>query len=81
MSVSDRKFTDLIVQPSRKRNEYNTFCIMAGRTASGVPVIYLGEKGYASYNNFAHVIENVQFFAIRCTDAKTEKYLDYLWMM
>lgn len=26
--------------------------------------------GYASYNNFAHVIENGQFFLIRCNDKK-----------
>ncbi len=31
--------------------------------------------GYASYNNFAHVIENVQYFLIRCTDKKAEKIL------
>lgn len=26
--------------------------------------------GYASYNNFAHVIENGQFFLIRCNDKR-----------
>lgn len=76
-SVSDRKFTDLIVQPGRRRNEYSAFCKMIDRAASDVPVIYLGDRGYASYNNFAHVIENGQFFAIRCTDAKTEKILGF----
>lgn len=33
--------------------------------------IYLCDRGYASYNSFAHVIENGQFFLIRCTDKKT----------
>ena len=41
------------------------------------PVIYLCDRGYASYNNFAHVIESEQFFLIRCTDAKTERILGF----
>ena len=41
------------------------------------PVIYLCDRGYASYNNFAHVIESGQFFLIRCTDAKTERILGF----
>lgn len=76
-SVFDRKFTDLIVQPGRKRNEYRAFCQMVDRAVTDVPVIYLCDRGYASYNNFAHVIENGQFFAIRCTDVKTEKMLGF----
>lgn len=74
-SVLDKKFTDLLVQPSRKRNEYSAFCQMVDRSETDAPVIYLCDRGYASYNAFAHVIENGQFFLIRCTDAKTEKIL------
>ena len=76
-SVFDKKFTDLVVQPGRKRNEYNAFCQMVDRAVTDVLVIYLCDRGYASYNNFAHVIEKGQFFAIRCTDAKTEKLLGF----
>lgn len=74
-SVLDKKFTDLLIQPSRKRNEYSAFCQMVDRSETDAPVIYLCDRGYASYNAFAHVIENGQFFLIRCTDAKTEKIL------
>lgn len=76
-SILDKKFTDLVVQPGRKRNEYSAFCQMIDRCDSTNPVIYLGDRGYASYNNFAHIIENGQFFLIRCTDAKTEKLLGF----
>lgn len=76
-SVFDKKFTDLIVQPGRKRNEYSAFCQMVARAETDVPVIYLADRGYASYNDFAHVIEKEQFFAIRCTDTKTEKLLGF----
>ena len=76
-SILDKKFTDLVIQPGRKRNEYSAFCQMVDRYDTQNPVIYLCDRGYASYNNFAHVIENGHFFLIRCTDAKTEKILGF----
>lgn len=70
-SILDRRFTDLLIQPGRKRNEYSAFCKMVDAAGSdGPPVIYLADMGYASYNNFAHVIENGQFFLIRCNDKR-----------
>lgn len=76
-SVLEKKFTDLLIQPARKRNEYSAFCQMVDRSESDTPVIYLCDRGYASYNAFAHVIENGQFFVMRCTDDKTEKILGF----
>lgn len=80
-SILDRRFTDLVIQPGRKRNEYAAFCQMvdaAGpRTADSPAAVYICDRGYASYNNFAHVIENGQYFLIRCTDKKTEGILGY----
>ena len=76
-SVLDKKITDLLIQPARKRNEYSAFCQMVDRSESDTPVIYLCDRGYASYNAFAHVIESGQFFVMRCTDDKTEKILGF----
>lgn len=73
----DRKFTDLIIQPARKRNEYSAFCQLVDRSTMVEPVIYICDRGYASYNTFAHVIENGQFFIIRCTDVKTESMIGF----
>lgn len=70
-SILDRRFTNLVVQPARKRNEYAAFCGMVDAAGSdGPPTIYFADMGYASYNNFAHVIENGQFFLIRCNDKR-----------
>lgn len=80
-SILDRRFTDIVIQPGRKRNEYSAFCQMvdaAGPRTAGSPVIvYICDRGYASYNNFAHVMENGQYFLIRCTDKKTEGILGH----
>lgn len=76
-SIYDKKFIDLLIQPARKRNEYSAFCQMVDRAQPDAPNIYICDRGYASYNDFAHVIEHGQFFLIRCTDAKTEKILGF----
>lgn len=75
-SMLDRRFTDVVVQPGRKRNEYGAFCQMvdtAGKTEA--PAVYFADMGYASYNNFAHVIENGQYFLIRCNDKRASGIL------
>lgn len=75
-SILDRRFTDLVIQPGRKRNEYATFCEMVDVAGcSGPPTIYFADMGYASYNNFAHVIEHGQFFLIRCNDKRLKGIL------
>lgn len=60
-----------MILPGRKRNEYAAFCEMVDAAGSdGPPTIYFADMGYASYNNFSHVIENGQFFLIRCNDKR-----------
>ena len=76
-SILDKKFIDLVIQPARKRNEYSAFCQMVDQNETESTCIYICDRGFASYNNFSHVIENGQFFLIRCTDAKTEKLLGF----
>lgn len=75
-SILDRRFTNLVIQPGRKRNEYSAFCEMVDAAGSNEPpTIYFADMGYASYNNFAHVIENGQFFLIRCNDKRLKGIL------
>lgn len=77
-SILDRRFTDLVIQPGRKRNEYSAFCEMVDHDNSDPnTLIYICDRGYASYNDFAHVIEKNQLFLIRCTDKKTEGILGF----
>lgn len=75
-SILDRRFTNLVIQPGRKRNEYTAFCEMVDDAGKcGPPAVYFADMGYASYNNFAHVIENGQFFLIRCNDKRLKGIL------
>ena len=77
-SILDRRFTNLVIQPGRKRNEYAAFCEMVDAAGSdGPPSVYFADMGYASYNNYAHVIENGQFFLIRCNDKRLRGILGH----
>ena len=47
----DKRFTDILVQPARKRNEVFAFCSMVD--SADIPeqkVIFFGDRGYTSYN-------------------------------
>lgn len=75
-SIMDRRFTDIVVQPGRKKNEYAAFCEMVDAAGGdGPPTIHFADMGYASYNDFAHVIENGQYFLIRCNDKRLKGIL------
>ena len=49
-SLLDKRFTDILVQPARKRNEYSAFCSMVD--SADIPehskVIFFGDRGYTS---------------------------------
>lgn len=58
-----RMYTDAIIQPSRNENEHKAFCDMVDRYVSDDnKTIFIIDRGYESYNNLAHVFENVHSF-------------------
>lgn len=48
-----------------EKGENKAFSTMVARNSSNVPTIYIADRGYESYNNFAHVQEKGQKFLIR----------------
>lgn len=63
-------YLDALIQPVHSKDEFRAFCTMADRheTPQGSSTVFLGDRGYCSYNNMAHVIENGQFFLFRTKD-------------
>lgn len=59
-----------LLQPVHKKDEFLAFCSLvdACPPISQVPDIYIGDRGYCSYNNMAHVIEKGQYFLFRTKD-------------
>ena len=67
-------YTDAVIQPVHKKNEFRAFCEIVDRHTvfDDVKNVYIGDRGYCSYNNMAHVIENGQFFLFRSKDINSK---------
>ena len=63
-------YTDAIIQPVHNKDEFRAFCDIVDRheILSNTKDIYIGDRGYCSYNNMAHVIEKGQYFLFRAKD-------------
>lgn len=63
-------YTDALFQPVHHKDEFRAFCTIVDRhpVLPGTKNIYIGDRGYCSYNNMAHVIQNGQFFLFRTKD-------------
>ena len=63
-------YSDALIQPVHQKDEFSAFCKMVDRhqTASGEKEVFIGDRGYCSYNNMAHVLEKGQYFLFRTKD-------------
>lgn len=63
-------YSDILLQPVHDKDEFSAFCSLVGSHTSlpGVSDIFIGDRGYCSYNNMAHVIEKKQYFLFRTKD-------------
>lgn len=73
--VLSKRYLDLEVQPGRKKNEYQALCNLMDRYSySGHPII-IADRGFASYNVFAHAFEKGIDFVIRAKDLNVARML------
>lgn len=73
----NKVYTDAVVQPMRKRNEFAALYELIDRhiPCAGTVPVFIADRGFHAYNVFAHAIENSAFFVIRATDAKMKRLL------
>lgn len=67
-------YTDVIFQGKKKLHERAAFCQMVDRSTQE-NVIYIADRGYESFNTFAHVIRKGQKFLIRMKDINSNGIL------
>lgn len=69
-ALNQRVYTDALLQPVHQKDEFRAFCTLVDRDTvyPGTPTVYIGDRGYCSYNNMAHVIQKSQFFLFRTKD-------------
>jgi len=70
-------YTDAIIQSIHHKDEYRAFCDMVDRYESkpDKKTVFIGDRGYCSYNNMAHVINKEQFFLFRAKDINSKGLL------
>ncbi len=74
-----KRYTDTIIQPIRKRNEFQALCSLIDAhqaTSNSIP-IFIADRGFHSLNVFAHAIEHDSYFLVRATDVKMQRLLDF----
>lgn len=69
--LTNKLYIDAVVQSSRNANEHKAFVSMIDRDNTKQPTIYIADRGYEAYNNFAHVQEKNQYFLIRIKDVSS----------
>jgi hypothetical protein len=66
-----RTYVDAIIQPARQENEKRALCDMIDRYQGNSKAIFIADRGFESYNIFAHVIEKESFFLVRVKDLES----------
>lgn len=63
-------YSDALIQPVHHKDEFAAFCEMVDRhdLQKGTKDVFIGDRGYCSYNNMAHVKEKGQYFLFRAKD-------------
>ena len=63
-------YSDALIQPVHQKDEFRAFCDMVDRHPArpGTRDVFIGDRGYCSYNNMAHVVEKGQYFLFRTKD-------------
>lgn len=70
-----KRYLDVVIQPGRLKNEFAAFCQMIDRFIYGGCPIFVADRGFDSYNVFAHALEKGCFFAIRAKDSRIKGLL------
>lgn len=66
--LKNKLYADCLVQHGKAMNEYQALCDMVDRSSISSDVIVIGDRGYESYNVFAHVMEKGWKYLIRVKD-------------
>lgn len=74
--ILNHTYTDFLVQGKKKLHERQTLNSMADRYGDPVPAILIADRGYESFNVFAHLIRKNTKFIIRMKDTGSNGILE-----
>ena len=70
-----KRYLDVVVQPGRRKNEFDALCRLIDRYPCGGCPVFVADRGFSSYNVFAHALEKGFCFAIRAKDINIRRLL------
>lgn len=75
--ILNRCYLDVELQPIRLKNEFRAFCGLLDRFdySGEAKPIFIADRGFCSYNVFAHAIENRAYFLIRAKEVYVSRLL------
>lgn len=79
-SLCSRRYMDAVIQPCHGKDDFRAFCDMVDRLpqASAADTLFIADRGFASFNAYAHVIEKGAFFLIRSKEMEAKKLVGAL---
>lgn len=69
--LCNKIYVDTIVQPGKEKNEYKALTDMIDCSKAAKKVIIIADRGYKSYNVFAHIEQKGWKYVIRVKDVKS----------
>lgn len=66
--VCNGRFTDILIQSAHEKNEISAMTDMIKRFNSDEKTVFIADRGYESYNVFAHIQEKHLYYLIRVKD-------------
>ena len=73
--ITNKTYCDFLVQGKKKLHERAALNTMIDRYADPVPAILMSDRGYESFNTFAHLIRKKMKFVIRMKDINSNGIL------
>ncbi len=66
--LCEKRYADVVIQPARKENESLAMTQMIDRYPVQKKTVFIADRGYETYNIFAHVQERGMYYLIRVKD-------------
>jgi len=73
--ILNKRYLDCVIQPGMRKNEYRAICELTDRYPYGGFPIFIADRGFPSYNFFAHAKESGVSFITRMKDVNTRRLL------
>lgn len=74
--ILNKRYLDCVMQPGRKKNEFRAICELTDRYSYAGSPIFIADRGFSSYNFFAHAMEKGIFFLVRAKDINAARLLN-----